>query len=149
LDHFNKDLTDWTPLSLDKATNMKLHLKLENNNPFLLDMRNYPFSRHCSLLLLSKKPQEVAGRTLSFLHNTIQELDILEVEEVVEGSKDSWVLLACLEVVQTCESHLVEGCGGGLWWRSRCTVHSHSQPVVCCKGETAQTGPAVWPDALN
>eukprot|EP00092_Neocalanus_flemingeri_P030096 GFUD01032674.1.p1 GENE.GFUD01032674.1~~GFUD01032674.1.p1 ORF type:complete len:1160 (-),score=402.30 GFUD01032674.1:238-3717(-) len=112
LDQFNKDLADWTALSLDKATNMNLHAKLENNNPSLLDMRNYLFSRQCSLLLLSKKPQEVAGRTLSFLHNTIQELDILEVEEVVEGSLDSWVLLACLEVVQTCDAHLVEGGSG-------------------------------------
>jgi len=112
LDEFTKNLADWTPLSLDKATNMKLHCKLEKNNPSLLDIRNYLFSRQCSLLLLSNKPQDVAGRTLSFLHNTIQELDILEVEEVVEGSKDSWVLLACLEVVQTCEANIGEGGSG-------------------------------------
>jgi len=105
LEQFNKDLTDWTVLSLDKNTNMKLRLKLTNNNPSLLDMRNYLFSRQCSLLLLSNKPQEVAGRTLSFLHNTIQELNILEVEEMIEGSLDSWMLLVCLEVVQTCDSH--------------------------------------------
>jgi len=109
LDKFTKDLSEWTPLSLNKASNMKLHSKLENSNPSLLDIRNYLFSRQCSLLLQSNKSQEVAARTLSFIHNTIQELDILEVEEVVEGSKDSWVLLACLEVVQSCESNLAEG----------------------------------------
>jgi len=128
LDQFTKDLSEWTPLSLDKASNMKLHTKLENSNPSLLDIRNYLFSRQCSLLLQSNKPQEVAARTLSFLHNTIQELDILEVEEVVEGSKDSWVLLACLEVVQSCEANLAEGGGtqgvltthtAGLWSAAR------------------------------
>ena len=55
-------------------------------------------------------------------------MDILEVEEVVEGSKDSWVLLACLEVVQSCEANLADGGGtqgvltthtAGLWSAAR------------------------------
>ena len=42
-----------------------------------------------------------------FLYNTIQELDILEVEEVMEGSEDSWVVQVRLEVVQTCEAYIM------------------------------------------
>ena len=56
LDEFTKNLDDWTQLSLDKAINMKLYCKLENNNPSLLDIRNYLFFRQCSLPLLSNKP---------------------------------------------------------------------------------------------
>ena len=103
LERFNKDLSDWSPLSLNTETNLKLRGKLEQNCPSLMDMRNYLFSRQCRQLLLSQRPSEVAARTISFLHNTAQELEILEVSEIVEGSLDSWVLLACLEVVQTCE----------------------------------------------
>ena len=44
---------------------------------------------------------------LLFLNNTIQELDILEVEEVMEGSEDSWVVQVRLEVVQTCEAYIM------------------------------------------
>ena len=43
-----------------------------------------------------------------FLHNTIQELDILYVEEVMECSEDSWVVQVCLEEVQTCEANIVK-----------------------------------------
>ena len=46
-----------------------------------------------------------AGEEQPLLLNTIQELNILEGEEVVEGSKG---LLACLEVVQTCEASIGE-----------------------------------------
>ena len=102
LEKFNKDLSDWSPLSLDTDTNLKLRTKLENGCPSLMDMRNYLFSRQCHQLLLSQKPSEVASRTISFLHNTAQELEILEVKELVSGSLDSWVVLACLEVVATC-----------------------------------------------
>ena len=103
LERFNKDLSDWSPLSLDTETNLKLRAKLEQNCPSLMDMRNYLFSRQCRQLMLSKKPAEVAARSVSFLHNTAQELEILEVTEIVEGSLDCWVVLACLEVVQTCD----------------------------------------------
>ena len=56
LDEFTKNLDDWTQLSLDKAINMKLYCKLENKNPYLLDIRNDLFYRQCSLPLLSNKP---------------------------------------------------------------------------------------------
>ena len=103
LERFNKDLSDWSPLSLDTETNLKLRVKLEQNCPSLMDMRNYLFSRQCHQLMLSKRPAEVAARSVSFLHNTAQELEILEVTEIVQGSLDCWVVLACLEVVHTCD----------------------------------------------
>ena len=103
LERFNKDLSDWSPLSLDTETNLKLRVKLEQNCPSLMDMRNYLFSRQCHQLMLGKRPAEVAARSVSFLHNTAQELEILEVTEIVEGSLDCWVVLACLEVVTTCD----------------------------------------------
>ena len=31
----------------------------------------------------------------------------MEVEEVMEGSEDSWLVQVCLEVVQTCEARLI------------------------------------------
>ena len=102
LDQFNKDLSDWSPLTLDVATNLKLRSKLEEKCPSLLDMRNYLFSRQCRQLVLNNKTAEVGTRAIAFLHNTVQELDILEVRQVVEGSLDCWVLMACLEVVRIC-----------------------------------------------
>ena len=72
LDEFTKNFAEWNPLSLEKATKIELNCKLEKNNPSLLDFRNYPFFRQCSMLLFNSKPEDVAGRTLSSLHNTIQ-----------------------------------------------------------------------------
>ena len=46
----------------------------------------------------------MARRTLSFL---AQELEILEMDEVMEGSEDCWVVQVCLEEVQTCEANIV------------------------------------------
>ena len=102
LEQFNKDLSDWSPLSLEVNTNLVLRGKLEDRCPSLLDMRNYLFSRQCRQLVLNNKTGEVGARAISFLHNTVQELDILEARQVVEGSLDCWVLLACLEVVTIC-----------------------------------------------
>ena len=45
---------------------------------------------------------------LIFFHNSIQELDILELVEVMEDSEDRWVVQVCLEVVQqTCDANIV------------------------------------------
>ena len=41
LEIFKNDMTDWTPLSLDTETNMKLRDKLETSSTSLIDMRNY------------------------------------------------------------------------------------------------------------
>ena len=41
LENFKNDMTDWTPLSLDTETNMKLRDKLETSSTSLIDMRNY------------------------------------------------------------------------------------------------------------
>jgi len=101
LDAFTNELLDWTGLSLDRNINHRLRSKIESRDLSLLHMRNYLFSRQCSLLLLMNKPWEVARRSLSFLHNTVQELSILEVS-ATPGSVCIWILLSCLEVLVTC-----------------------------------------------
>jgi len=121
LQKFNKDLSDWRPLSLDTKINSFLREKLEQKCPSLMDIRNYLFSQQCHQLVLSHKTNDVAARTISFLHNMSQELEILEIKEVVQGSLDSWVLLACLEVVQTCDKRTEDSSGPG-----NLTVHTAS-----------------------
>ena len=44
---------------------------------------------------------QVAKRCLSFLHNGVQELSILDIS-CPKGSVACWVLLSALEVLQTC-----------------------------------------------
>ena len=108
---FEKTPVDWGGPSLDRNLNMRLQARLATLTPSLLDLRNYLFSRQSSLLLVCGKPWEVARRALSFLHNTLQELDILETERGLSGSLDSWVLLTCLEVLQACTRHTEPGQG--------------------------------------
>ena len=76
LEKFKEDLNDWTPLTLNKDENVKVRGKLDS----LISLRNYLFSQQCSQLIASNKLQEVAARTIPFLHNTAQELEILEIQ---------------------------------------------------------------------
>ena len=108
---FEKTPVDWGGPSLDKNLNMRLQARLATLSPSLLDIRNYLFSRQSCLLLVCGKPWEVARRALSFVHNTLQELDILETERGLSGSLDCWVLLTCLEVLQACARHTEPGQG--------------------------------------
>jgi len=109
LAHFEKSPSDWAGPSLDRNLNMRLQSRLAGQTPSLLDMRNYLFSRQSCLLLQCGKPWEVARRSLSFLHNTLQELDILETERGLPGSASCWVLLTCLEVTGACAAHTEAG----------------------------------------
>ena len=59
-------------MSFDRNINHRLRSKIESRDVSLLHMRNYLFSRQCSLLLLLNKPWEVAKRSLFFPHNTVQ-----------------------------------------------------------------------------
>ena len=54
------------------------------------------FSLHFPYLFI-----QVARRCLSFLHNGVQELSILDIN-CPQGSVACWVLLSALEVLQTC-----------------------------------------------
>lgn len=45
---------------------------------------------------------QMAERCLSFVHNTLSELRILEVQKP-EGSVDCWAFLCALEVLQACQ----------------------------------------------
>ena len=47
---------------------------------------------------------QMARRSLSFLHNCIHELGILDVS-APEGSVAVWIFLSCLEILLTCEQY--------------------------------------------
>ena len=101
---FSSDFNNWSGLSLrtDAATNRKLRHAIAQKSPSLTDVRNYLFSRQSVMLLKMNKPWEVARRCLTFLHNVVQELNILEVP-CPPGSIACWIFLSTLEVVQVCE----------------------------------------------
>ena len=70
---------------------------------FLVDLRFFwTWEQNCDFvyifLIFSFK---VARRCLSFLHNGVQELSILDIN-CPQGSVACWVLLSALEVLQTC-----------------------------------------------
>jgi hypothetical protein len=46
----------------------------------------------------------MARRSLSFLHNCVQELYILDVSHP-DGSLACWIFLSCLEILLTCEQY--------------------------------------------
>lgn len=50
---------------------------------------------------------KIAQRALPFLHNCIQELEILEIS-TQPGAVACWVFLCCLEVLHTCERWSVD-----------------------------------------
>ena len=101
---FSSDFNNWSGLSLrtDAITNRKLRQAIAHKSPSLTDVRNYLFSRQSVMLLKLNKPWEVARRCLTFLHNVVQELSILEVP-CPPGSIACWIFLSTLEVVQVCE----------------------------------------------
>ncbi|XP_064489263.1 trafficking protein particle complex subunit 10-like [Ornithodoros turicata] len=94
--------SEWPGLCLKRGIKNGTAVRRLAQGASLLELRNYLFSRQCSLLLLLCRPWEMAHRTVSFLHNTVQELKILEVS-MVPGSVACWVFLSCLEVLSTCE----------------------------------------------
>ena len=101
---FSNEFNNWSGLSLrnDTSTNKNLRLAIVQKSPSLTDVRNYLFSRQSVMLLKMNKPWEVARRCLTFLHNVVQELNILEVP-CPAGSIACWIFLSTLEVVQVCE----------------------------------------------
>ncbi|KAL1443188.1 hypothetical protein MTO96_030405 [Rhipicephalus appendiculatus] len=88
-------------LGLDPAHSPERQL-LQRSKGSLLQLRNYLFSRQCALLRQQNRTSEMASRTLSFLHNTVHELAILEVT-TPPGAVACWVFTSCLEVLSACE----------------------------------------------
>ncbi|XP_014670123.1 PREDICTED: trafficking protein particle complex subunit 10-like isoform X2 [Priapulus caudatus] len=99
----------WDGLSLAVETNDGRRAAIQHATAHLLDFRNYLFSRQCALLLTLRRPWEVAQRSLPFMHNCVNELNLLEIA-MPKGSVYCWVFLSCLEVLDKCESasHLTE-----------------------------------------
>ncbi|XP_076177740.1 SIDL trafficking protein particle complex subunit 10 isoform X2 [Ptiloglossa arizonensis] len=102
LNLFQTPLNNWGGVNLSNGTNHHLRHLLAECKASLLDLRSYLFSRQCAMLLALNKPWEVAQRCLSFVHNTLSELRILEVQRP-EGSIECWSFLCALEVLQACQ----------------------------------------------
>ncbi|XP_043257656.1 trafficking protein particle complex subunit 10 isoform X1 [Colletes gigas] len=102
LNLFQTPLNNWKGVNLSNGTNHHLRHLLAECKASLLDLRSYLFSRQCAMLLALNKPWEVAQRCLSFVHNTLSELRILEVQRP-EGSIECWSFLCALEVLQACQ----------------------------------------------
>lgn len=69
----------WHGLCLSPGVVKLIRVELQQRKGTLLDLRCYLFSRQCELLLLLNKPWELASRSLPFLQNCVNELNILEV----------------------------------------------------------------------
>lgn len=54
---------------------------IQRGEASLLDLRSYLFSRQCTLLIFLQRPWEVTQRALELLHNCVQELRLLEVNQ--------------------------------------------------------------------
>ncbi|XP_077981439.1 trafficking protein particle complex subunit 10-like [Glandiceps talaboti] len=104
LSSFTSECNCWDGLNLSQAVNQEKRLLVRKGKATLLDLRNYLFSRQCALLFELQRPWEVAQRSLPFMHNTVHELQILELPLPV-GSVACWVFLSCLEVLQMCERY--------------------------------------------
>ncbi|XP_034253552.1 trafficking protein particle complex subunit 10 [Thrips palmi] len=102
LGSFQGPLESWPGLHLTQKVNQEQRLLLQNSKASLLQFRSYLFSRQCAMLLLTRKPWEIAKRTLPFLLNCVAELRILEVA-CPPGSVACWLFLGCLEVLRSCE----------------------------------------------
>lgn len=74
--------TSWDGLCLSQPINISKRQMIKRQEASLLDLRNYLFSRQCTLLFLVARPWEVGERALPFMHNCIKELGILEVNSM-------------------------------------------------------------------
>ncbi|XP_064606870.1 trafficking protein particle complex subunit 10-like [Liolophura sinensis] len=101
---FSQPCHSWAGLSLAKALDRETRDLVKQNKATLLEFRNYLFSRQCALLFLMGRPGEVAQRAMEYLHNTVQEMDILEIN-LPDGAVACWVFLSALEVLSGCEKY--------------------------------------------
>ncbi|KAI5699266.1 hypothetical protein M8J75_000144 [Diaphorina citri] len=126
LTNFQVPINSWQGIEIHPhSINLRLRALIQRSQCSLLDFRSYLFSRQAAILLLTLRPWELAQRTLGFLHNCLNELNILEIPRS-PGSVACWVFLCCLEVLHTCDkfqdTSQVEACSqytAGLWAYTR------------------------------
>ncbi|XP_045138817.1 trafficking protein particle complex subunit 10-like isoform X2 [Portunus trituberculatus] len=97
LSTFSQPCERWEGLHLTPELDTTVQAKIRSKEVTLLEFRNYLFQRQCALLMHLNKPWEVASRALTFLQNTVGELNILDVN-VAPGGVACWGVLSCLEV---------------------------------------------------
>ncbi|EFX70597.1 hypothetical protein DAPPUDRAFT_309387 [Daphnia pulex] len=104
---FQATPNNWSGVCLNPKTpfNLELRQKIQDHNMSVIDFRNYLFARQSALLLISSKPAEVARRCLSYVQSYMYELKLLNVS-TVDGAIPTWILLTCLQVLSTCQSHV-------------------------------------------
>lgn len=97
----------WPALSLSRNLTCLSDIRetVRNSTVSLLNFRNYLFARQALLLLKQHRLNELAQRSLSFLHNCINELAILDVAFSEEGAVSCWVFVSCLEILSTICGH--------------------------------------------
>ena len=69
----------WQGLCLETKVHKQLRDRLTKHDMTLIELSNYLFGRQSQLLFLLNKPWELASRALPFLHNCVNELNILEI----------------------------------------------------------------------
>jgi trafficking protein particle complex subunit 10 len=79
----SKHCDTWHGLCLSPNISKSLRDEFRKGNATLLDLRNYLFFRQCELLMLLNKPWELASRSLPFLQNCVNELNLLEVSILI------------------------------------------------------------------
>lgn len=102
LSTFQTPLNNWSGVKLNNTVDHQLRLMLAECKASLLDLRSYLFGRQAAMLLLRNMPWEIAQRCLSFIYNTLSELQILEIQKP-EGAVECWAFLCALEVLHACQ----------------------------------------------
>ncbi|KAA0185738.1 hypothetical protein HAZT_HAZT006367 [Hyalella azteca] len=100
LTKFTESCERWEGLFISTELNKRLQEKIHSGETSLLQLRNYLFQQQAAVLLRLNKPWEVASRALSFLQNTANELQILQVG-IAPGGVACWGFLSCLEVIHS------------------------------------------------
>ncbi|CAK1545522.1 unnamed protein product [Leptosia nina] len=103
LDTFKQQITSWQAIRLIPTVPLHLRELIIKRKASLLDFRSYLFQRQSAMLLLTEKPEEVASRCISTVHNTLVELSLLGAPSI-EGAAASWAHLACVETLRVCEA---------------------------------------------
>ncbi|XP_051165899.1 trafficking protein particle complex subunit 10 [Leptopilina boulardi] len=123
LSTFQIPLNNWSGVKLNNTVDHQLRLMLAECKASLLDLRSYLFSRQAAMLLLRNMPWEIAQRCLSFIHNTLSELQILEIQKP-EGAVECWAFLCALEVLHACQLSMANSENNQQV--DRCSVHTAS-----------------------
>lgn len=83
LSKLSEHCDNWNGLCLSSVISKSLREQFKTGKATHFDLRNYLFSRQCELLMLLNKPWELASRSLPFLQNCVNEIQILEVRNDV------------------------------------------------------------------